>query len=519
MGAALEAEVDYVCQILHRCGATRAELDDLVQEVFLVLLRRRDSYDPRRPLRPWIAGIAVKTMQETRRRTWRELPRGFVDAPDEGPRPEQQLASVQERSLVRAALDRLPEKQRAVLVLHELEGMSMRDIAEAGTTPLFTLYSRLRKARMTFAKELRRAQALETNGRTAKPSDSAVLLALVADPVAVSERTRRRALAQLRVRPLPAAGSSSWPIGPSALIGSTVLAAACLLLVLGLMGPGSSVQPAAAHAAAASATPADTGWSRTRTGPLRPGQASLVSLAPPSIVTSALLDPSPAALGRGLVGYWRFDDGPGSTSARDFSGGANHCLLRRLDPERVWERGALAGALDLGARGWLECPRVQALERIEDEMTIAAWVSRGTAFSNYRALVARQKDAGRQDELMFGFANGQLMFSSHSWLGKLMVELPPNLPRWFHVGVTRHADGTAILYVEGSELGRMLTGPGRLGRGDNPLLIGAAINGPDQSRTHARFDGQIDEVLIYARALGATEMEALAARRQPAPAF
>jgi hypothetical protein len=162
---------------------------------------------------------------------------------------------------------------------------------------------------------------------------------------------------------------------------------------------------------------------------------------------------------------------------------------------------------------------VQALERIEDEMTIAAWVSRGTAFSNYRALVARQKDAGRQDELMFGFANGQLMFSSHSWLGKLIVELPPNLPRWFHVGVTRHADGTAILYVEGRELGRMMTRSGRLGRGDNPLLIGAAINGPDQSRTHARFDGQIDEVLIYARALGAAEMEALAARRQPAPVF
>jgi prepilin-type processing-associated H-X9-DG protein len=117
---------------------------------------------------------------------------------------------------------------------------------------------------------------------------------------------------------------------------------------------------------------------------------------------------------------------------------------------------------------------------------------------------------------MFGFANGRLMFSSHSWRGQLMFDLPPALPRWFHVGVTRHPDGTTILFVDGVELGRGMTRRGRLGRGANPLIIGAATNGPDLSRTHARFDGRIDEVLIYDRALSAAEMEALAARRQPA---
>jgi DNA-directed RNA polymerase specialized sigma24 family protein len=76
----LEAEVDYVYQTLQRCGASAAEIEDLVQEVFVVLLRRRASYDPSRPLRPWIAGVAFKAVLEWRRRNWRELPRGFVDA-------------------------------------------------------------------------------------------------------------------------------------------------------------------------------------------------------------------------------------------------------------------------------------------------------------------------------------------------------------------------------------------------------------------------------------------------------
>jgi hypothetical protein len=240
------------------------------------------------------------------------------------------------------------------------------------------------------------------------------------------------------------------------------------------------------------------------------------SIAPPSLAVTSGTQPALAALGRGLAGYWRFDDGRGSTTARDLGPGGNHCVLRRLDPEQAWDSGALSGALNLAARGWLECPRVQALHRIDDQMTIAAWIAPGTAFSNYRSLVAQQKDAGRQDEFMFGFANGRLMFSSHSWRGQLMFDLPPALPRWFHVGVTRHPDGTTILFVDGVELGRGMTRRGRLGRGANPLIIGAATNGPDLSRTHARFDGRIDEVLIYDRALSAAEMEALAARRQPA---
>jgi DNA-directed RNA polymerase specialized sigma24 family protein len=72
----LEGQVDYVYRTLQRCGAGGADIDDLLQEVFVVMCRRRASYDPDRPLRPWIVGIVFRVIKESRRRGWREVPGG-----------------------------------------------------------------------------------------------------------------------------------------------------------------------------------------------------------------------------------------------------------------------------------------------------------------------------------------------------------------------------------------------------------------------------------------------------------
>lgn len=428
----LEGQVDFVSRTLRRLGAKPGEVEDLLQEVFLIVCRRRADYDPSRPLRPWIAGIVLKVVQESRRRGWRERLEGFVDAPDQARSPEQQLATAQDRVVVMAALGRLPADQRMLLVMHEIEEVSVRDLADAMSVNLFTLYSRLKRARSTFAKEVRRA-SLVTG------------LAKVVD--------RRRSRSRL-----------------GALLASSAVALAGLVLVVFAQWPS---------------------WG---------GGRSLVR-----------------PVDRGLVGYWRFDERPGSASAHDSSAGANDCLLRRLDPREVWQEGALAGALGLTGRGWLECPHVAAIDRLTDEITIAAWVTRGTDLRDYRAVVARQKDAGREDELLFGFANGQLLFASHSWQGKVVRPLPAGLPPWFHVGVTRRSDGTTILFVNGAELGRETTAGRRLGSPGNALLIGGSLNGSDPHRTNHRFDGAVDELVIFDRALSAAEMAALAARRQPSP--
>ena len=72
--------------------------------------------------------------------------------------------------MVLETLSALPPKQRAVLVMHELDGVTMKDIARALGLPLFTAYSRLRVARQRFAKELRRRQQLAASAGCRRPS-------------------------------------------------------------------------------------------------------------------------------------------------------------------------------------------------------------------------------------------------------------------------------------------------------------------------------------------------------------
>jgi len=78
------------------------------------------------------------------------------------------LAERQARALLDDALDALPQDLRAVLVLHELEGLELRQIAEIEAIPVGTASSRLRRAREEFsliAKRMRaRLQARGGNG-------------------------------------------------------------------------------------------------------------------------------------------------------------------------------------------------------------------------------------------------------------------------------------------------------------------------------------------------------------------
>jgi RNA polymerase sigma-70 factor (ECF subfamily) len=93
------------------------------------------------------------------RRRRREVLRDLVDPPDLKMNPEQLLEAEQARKLVQTALQAVPYERRAVFVMHELDDTSMHDIAKALRIPLFTAYSRLRKARREF--ELVVTQLLE----------------------------------------------------------------------------------------------------------------------------------------------------------------------------------------------------------------------------------------------------------------------------------------------------------------------------------------------------------------------
>lgn len=140
-------ELDYLIGSLRRLGVPACDVEDVLHEVFLVLLRRWDEYDQNRPLRPWLFGIAFRVASGYRRRRSRELLSDNYDAEDLGARPDELVATIHDRRLLLEALATIPIQRRAVLIMREVDDVPMRDIAEQLSIPLFTAYSRLRKAR------------------------------------------------------------------------------------------------------------------------------------------------------------------------------------------------------------------------------------------------------------------------------------------------------------------------------------------------------------------------------------
>ena len=156
--AVYEREFDHLSRTLQRLGAAPSDLEDLAHEVFLVLHRRWADFDASLPLRPWLFGIAFRVALAHRKRANREVLRSWeacLEIEDLGPRPDEAAEMRQNRALVLAALECVPLPRRAVLVMHDLDDASMRDIAAVLSIPLFTAYSRLRKARRELAQALR----------------------------------------------------------------------------------------------------------------------------------------------------------------------------------------------------------------------------------------------------------------------------------------------------------------------------------------------------------------------------
>ncbi len=141
----------YVCRSLSYMGVASANIDDLAQDVFLVLHRRRGDFDATRDLRSWLFGIARRVAQTHQRGAARAERKLKVVPPVEpAPAPDDVLARNEEIAMVDRFLSDLPDKLRDVFVLAEVEGQSAPQIAATLELKVNTVYSRLRLARKRF---------------------------------------------------------------------------------------------------------------------------------------------------------------------------------------------------------------------------------------------------------------------------------------------------------------------------------------------------------------------------------
>jgi RNA polymerase sigma-70 factor (ECF subfamily) len=144
---------------LYRVLGDRTDLDDLVQEVFVIAFRGLDTFRGDARLSTWLYRICVNVaLGRIRSRTRRPPPLGGVDLDGPGTSslvdhpetPERALERAEDRARVYSALEKLAPKKRIVLYLHEIEGRDLKDIAYLVDSNPVTVRTRLFYARREF---------------------------------------------------------------------------------------------------------------------------------------------------------------------------------------------------------------------------------------------------------------------------------------------------------------------------------------------------------------------------------
>lgn len=141
--------------VAYRLLGNREDAEDLVQETFMTVLRKIDSFERGRAFSPWFFRILVNRGLNARKsralRTSDELPEHAAAA---GASPERSAEQAELRGRLRAALDGLPERQRVIVELFELEGFAGPEIAEILEISDGTVRWHLHEARKTLRQSL-----------------------------------------------------------------------------------------------------------------------------------------------------------------------------------------------------------------------------------------------------------------------------------------------------------------------------------------------------------------------------
>jgi RNA polymerase sigma-70 factor (ECF subfamily) len=159
---------DFVFRNLRRLGVVESGIDDALQDVYLVALRRIAEFREGTHAKAWLFAILSRVSGNYRRSQRRrgspiELAEERIEAPMIG--PFDQAAQQQARRILHAFLERLDDNRRAVFVMAELEQMTAPEIGKALSANINTVYSWLRAARAEFVQMLDVMQNAEGSRR------------------------------------------------------------------------------------------------------------------------------------------------------------------------------------------------------------------------------------------------------------------------------------------------------------------------------------------------------------------
>ena len=155
-----------VYNYVYRMTGSSDDAEDLTQEVFIRMYLSLDSFRGQSSLNTWLFRIASNLCIDQFRRQKNKTPAYSLDEPvgqddqtsrevaDSTYEPHRLLENVEMAEQIQQALTQIPEKLRATLILHDVEGLPYEEIAQIVGCPLGTVKSRLFNARMQLRQQL-----------------------------------------------------------------------------------------------------------------------------------------------------------------------------------------------------------------------------------------------------------------------------------------------------------------------------------------------------------------------------
>lgn len=153
-----DAHMTAIWRFCAASGMSGHDLEDVVQEVFVVALQRLHQFEGRSSLRTWLIGIAINVMRSfRRRRATRVLGSAFDALPElsaQGPLPLDQAAARQDLEFLHFVLSAMTDLEQEAFLLCDFEEMSAGEAAALLSVNENTLRTRLRAARLRLHAEL-----------------------------------------------------------------------------------------------------------------------------------------------------------------------------------------------------------------------------------------------------------------------------------------------------------------------------------------------------------------------------
>jgi len=163
----LEAHRDRVYNICYRMLGNRHESEDVAQEVFITVFKTIDTFREESKFSTWLYRVAVNHCKNRIKYLARRFDKqkdeldeqssGANGTPIGAPlpsAPDRALAGAQMEKLLQEAIASLDEEQRTVVILRDVEDLSIEEICEITQLPDGTVKSRLHRARLVLRKKL-----------------------------------------------------------------------------------------------------------------------------------------------------------------------------------------------------------------------------------------------------------------------------------------------------------------------------------------------------------------------------